>query len=261
MMFGNLARLPVTLGWIVCSCVLSLSPAGVSAADEPPPNPTPAPQSKPAAEPQSKPAVKLPDPPERIADAAKLSKECIVCHEEIAELLRGDKHIADDFHCVVCHGQSKAHVEMEREGTLPDRAWRRWIEEDNGYKWRMKNASLEIARFCGSCHGRKPAPGKSIKTIDWAAYLKTGHGRAVAKGSRDAPTCTDCHYAHGAGCEPLTDRRIVRRCSLCHADRKMMKRAGQDPDVVDDFKAGTHENMKLTPAQQKSSCTKCHYPH
>jgi predicted CXXCH cytochrome family protein len=235
----------VTAGCIVCLGLLTGLATRSSPADKS--------KSKPADGAKSKPAVKLPKPPAGIPNAAMHSRECVVCHEEIADLLKGDKHIADDLHCVVCHGRSKAHLEMKEEGTLPDRAWRRWIEEENGFKWRMKNASLEIAKLCASCHGRKPPKGKKIKAIDWRDYLETEHGRAVAKGERDAPTCTDCHYAHGAGSEPLTDKTIVQRCSLCHADKEMMKRAGLDPNVIRDFKA-------VSP-KEKSSCIKCHAPH
>ncbi|NQU25031.1 MAG: hypothetical protein HQ567_27410 [Candidatus Nealsonbacteria bacterium] len=212
-------------------------------------------------EPVAKPVVKLPDPPARIAKSAEQAKECIECHEEVAGLLEGDKHIADDFHCTVCHGPSKPHVEMDEIGTLPDRVWRRWIEEENGFEWRVKHASLEIAKFCASCHGQKPPKEKKTPTIDWNKYLDTKHGRAVVKDNRDAPTCTDCHYAHGAGSEPMSNKTIVRRCAVCHADAKMMKRAGLDPNVVKDFKADTHGKMKEATAAEKSSCVKCHPPH
>ncbi len=241
----NRTMLLVISGWIVCLCVLTGWLAGASPADE----------SK------SKSAVKLPPPPARIPDAAVQAEACIECHEEIADLLDGDKHIADDFHCVLCHGPSKAHVEMKEEGTLPDRAWRRWVEEKNAFQWRMKNASLEIAKFCASCHDRKPARGKDIKTIHFKDYLETGHGMAISEGDRDAPTCTDCHYAHGAGCEPLTDETVVRRCSLCHADKEMMKRVGMDPNVIEDFEANTHGEMSKASAEKRSTCIKCHAPH
>ena len=215
--------------------------------------------------PKSKPDLTLPEAQERIADASIQAQACIECHQEIADLLEGDKHIARDFHCVVCHGESRAHLEMEEEGTLPDRAWRRWDEEKNAYQWRMKNASLEIARFCASCHGRKPETDKDkdqkISTIDWKDFLDTGHGLGVAHGDHDAATCTDCHYAHGAGCEPLTDETVIQRCALCHADEEMMERAGIDPDVMKEFSAGTHGEMQMATPEEKSSCIRCHYPH
>lgn len=217
-----------------------------------------------AEKPKSKPDLNLPEPPVRIADAAVQVRACLECHQEIADLLEGDKHIAEDFHCVVCHGESKAHIELEEEGTLPDRAWRRWDEKKDGYHWRMEHASLELARFCASCHDRKSAKrrkGKAIKTIDWKDYLDTGHGLGVAEGDRDSATCTDCHYAHGVGCEPLTDETIVVRCGLCHGDKDMMKGVGLDLNVMQDFEADSHENMRTTPPEEKSSCIKCHYPH
>ena len=211
--------------------------------------------------PESKLAVELPAPPARIADAAVQAQTCLECHQNMAALLKGDKHIADDFHCVVCHGPSQAHLEKEEESARPDRTWRRWIEQENRYQWRIEKASLEIAKFCASCHGRKPAKGQKLKTIDWKAYLDSAHGRAVSAGSHDAPTCTDCHYAHGAGSEPLTDEVVVRRCALCHGDQGMMERAELDPNLMEDFQAGTHATMSTAAAEEKSFCAGCHPPH
>jgi hypothetical protein len=244
-------------GAVVVLVLFTMSPAGPPKTNESKTTAKP----KTAEEPKSKPTVKLPAPPERIADAAEQSQACLECHEELGELLEGDKHIADDFHCVVCHGPSEAHLEMEVEGTMPDRAWRRWVEEESRFEWRMKNASLEIARYCASCHGRKPAKGQKMKTMDWEAYLDSGHGLAVREGSHDAPTCTDCHYAHGAGTEPRSPDAIVERCAMCHGDREMMKRAGIDPDVMRDFQAATHGGMDVASPEEKASCIPCHHPH
>jgi len=210
---------------------------------------------------ESKLAATLPRPPARIADAAVQAKLCLECHDVMADLFHGDKHLADDFHCVVCHGESKAHLEMEEEGALPDRAWRRWIEEENRFEWRMKNASLEIARFCASCHADESGQRQATKTIRWKAYLRSPHGLAVREGDHDGPTCTDCHYAHGAGAEPLTDETVVQRCALCHGDKEMAKRAELDPNVMEEFEAGAHANMAEASPEEKSSCIKCHYPH
>jgi hypothetical protein len=213
------------------------------------------------AKPQAATDVTLPAPPARVAGAAAQSKTCLECHEEIGELLKGDKHVADDFHCVVCHGPSKAHVEAKVEGTLPDRVWRRWLEDENRYQWRMKNASLEIAKYCGSCHARKEADRPETKRIHWDKFLDTGHGLGVSEGNHDAPTCADCHGAHGVGREPWTDQFIVERCSLCHGDKEMAKRNGLDPKVVEEFRTGKHGDMVSAPAAKKTSCLPCHKPH
>jgi len=205
--------------------------------------------------------VELPEAPVRIADAMTKSKACADCHVQIAELFRGDKHIADDFYCVACHGESTVHRDLEVEGAMPDRTWRRWIAEKNRYKWRMKKATLQIARFCAGCHGKQPPEGKATKTLNWEAYIKTRHGLAVGKGKPDAPTCTDCHRAHGVGAEPWTDQLIEQCCAVCHTDKKMMRRAGLNPNVIADFEAGKHANMSAVFPEQKSSCTKCHPPH
>lgn len=251
-MMANHPILSLLLSWLASLGAL----AALSA--EPPPGKL---EAKPETKSESALGVKLPDPPARMAGAAAQAKTCLECHEEIADLLKGDKHIAEDFHCVVCHGRSQAHVELKVEGTLPDRAWRRWIQDENRFQWRMKNASLEIAKYCGSCHARKGADREETKRIDWEKYLETGHGVGVSEGGHDAATCTDCHEAHGAGHQPWTDKLIVQRCSICHGDKELAKRNALDPNVMKDFKADKHGDMPSSPAEKKTSCIKCHRPH
>lgn len=206
--------------------------------------------------------VPLPEPPARLANALKLSKDCMECHEETAELFENDRHASVGFSCVVCHGESKAHLEMETEGAKPDRTWRVWMEDEGRFEWRMDLATLQIARFCASCHGQAQPGGKSPKQIDWNAYINGPHGRAVVRGNEDAPTCSDCHWAHGTtGAESWTDEAVTKRCGGCHASESMMGRADLDPGVVEDFKAGKHATMRWVRAAKKSSCVKCHHPH
>lgn len=205
--------------------------------------------------------VRPPKGPVRIAGAAAKSKICAECHVEVADMFAGDKHVADDFFCVVCHGESIAHVEAEVEGAMPDRSWRRWIEEEKRYEWRMKKATLEIARFCAHCHNQQAPKGGATKTINWEVYRNSRHGVAVQQDKPDAPTCTDCHRAHGTGAEPWTDKLIVDTCAICHSDREMMQRAGLDSNVIRDFEEDKHATMPALPAEAKSSCLKCHHPH
>ncbi|MCX7012465.1 MAG: cytochrome c3 family protein [Candidatus Sumerlaeota bacterium] len=205
--------------------------------------------------------IELPAPPTRAPGAAAKSEDCLECHAQVADQFQGDKHKAADFYCVTCHGESAAHLAMDVEGTMPDRAWRHWSPEKNRYEWRMDKATLEIARFCASCHGRPPQPGQDIKTISWQAYLKSRHGQGVIQGNPDAPTCSDCHFAHGAGAEPMAPDKIVERCAVCHGDKEMMKRNGIDPDVVDLSKSDMHGTMPITAPEQKASCLDCHKPH
>jgi predicted CXXCH cytochrome family protein len=205
------------------------------------------------------PAVELPEPPVLIAEAAADSQPCFECHVENAELLKSDAHAAEGFSCVVCHGLSTKHVELEEEGSLPDRSWRRW--KDDHWEWRMDKATLEIARYCASCHGRPAPQGSKMKTIDWSAYINSKHGLGVREGKPEAPACTDCHAAHGLSGKPWTDDEINEQCASCHADAALMQRAGLDPNVVAAFKADEHANMADLPPDQKSSCVKCHHPH
>lgn len=208
------------------------------------------------------PAIPLPKPPALIAGAAKKSEDCVSCHAEMGDKFAKDAHNADNFSCVVCHGESKAHVAQETEDAKPDREWRHWTDDaGGGWVWRGEKATLQIALLCASCHGQQKPESNGAKQIDWGRYQKTKHGQGVQKGNKDAPACTDCHAAHGVSSKPWTDDEVVELCAGCHGDAAMMRRAGLDPNVVADFKAGTHEEMPDVPPEKKSSCVKCHRPH
>ncbi len=77
-------------------------------------------------------------------------------------LLAGNEKAAN---CVDCHG---AHTVRKKTaaGTGP--------------------TPLDIEKICGRCHTE----------ID-KVFAKSAHGKALARGVREAPTCTTCHGEHG----------------------------------------------------------------
>lgn len=195
---------------------------------------------------------------------SELSADCFGCHTEIAELLEGDLHFKAGYHCVVCHGRSRAHLSQEEEGALPDTVFRRWMPEDDRYQWRVEKAPLRLAEFCASCHaseGQEQTSFPDLKLISWSAYLNGRHGEAVLRDSHDAPACTDCHWIHRIGVQSWDAAGVVNQCVACHGDQEMMLRVGVDPELFDDFKNNRHANMLQVPTGEELSCVTCHDPH
>jgi cytochrome b subunit of formate dehydrogenase len=126
-----------------------------------------------------------------------------------------------------------------------------------------------IAQTCGKCH-------VGIEQT----YLKSVHGKLLAKGDNRGPVCTDCHTAHGIDDPEDKNFKAVsdQRCGKCHADRlefygdtyhgKAM--ALGRPNVASDVAAcydchGYHDvlppsdpNSHLYSTNILATCQKCH---
>lgn len=112
-----------------------------------------------------------------------------------------------------------------------------------------------IPATCGGCH--------SAELADYEAGI---HGKALAAGVKDAPTCVDCHGEHA-----VVDPRIEaseghgRRaasdiCIRCHNDERVMKRygitTGRQASYMDSFHGLSGGRSEIV-----ASCDSCHGPH
>jgi len=205
------------------------------------------------------PEVNLPSPPTRETGTAEKSAECMACHTEIEKEFASDAHKAGDFSCATCHGASQAHLEKVELDALPERTWRHW--DGKRWVWRLPQATWKVAQFCASCHAAERAERQGAKAIGWDAFAGHRHGKALQRGCVDAPTCTDCHAAHGATQRPWQPEEIIELCASCHGNKEMMKRAGVKERVIEDFRAGTHGTMPKVAPELRTSCLSCHHPH
>lgn len=100
-------------------------------------------------------------------------------------------------------------------------------------------------------------------------YAASTHGRALAEGDSDAPTCADCHGKHDI--LPPTDptsstyvANIPRMCGACHReDSDMVGRHHIDqPDVVANYSMSIHgEGLFRRGLTVTAVCTSCHTAH
>lgn len=111
--------------------------------------------------------------------------------------------------------------------------------------------------LCADCH-----KSQSVRTPEGyepdefiIAYLESAHGKAVAKdGLTSAPTCVDCHGAHGV--HPVSDgrsrvhrNRIHETCGSCHVG------------ILDVYEKSLHGKLFEEGHMEAPVCTDCHTAH
>ena len=85
---------------------------------------------------------------------------CVMCHVDVADEMKGDKHLVQGIGCVRCHGPSVAHSADENNEVKPDRVFT------------IANTDAQ----CRACHECSPQV---------TAQVRIRH-----------KLCTECHGAH-----------------------------------------------------------------
>ena len=110
----------------------------------------------------------------------------------------------------------------------------------------------KLAETCGACHDQE------AKDVEASV-----HGKAVASGHRDAPTCTDCHAEHKIeglrGSSPL--KISVEVCSKCHASERLNTKYNLPPDRVKTFFESYHGLAAQYGSTLAANCASCHGVH
>ena len=164
--------------------------------------------------------------------------ECGSCHQQQSESYKGSVHALavasgrkDAARCDDCHGT---------HGILPPTSPASPLHFSR------------LAETCGACH--------SGEAKDVEASV---HGKAVAAGHRDAPTCTDCHSEHKIealkASSPLKISADV--CSKCHASERMNTKYNLPPDRVKTFFESYHGLAAQYGSTLAANCASCHGVH
>ena len=117
-------------------------------------------------------------------------------------------------------------------------------------------AKSNVGSTCGSCHSEA-----------FAQYKDSIHGRAVAAGVTEAPTCTDCHGEHrilapGNPESPVYVTNVSgATCSRCHGDTRLDTRFNLPPDRVTSYESSYHGLASKAGSQTVANCASCHGVH
>jgi cytochrome b subunit of formate dehydrogenase len=149
-----------------------------------------------------------------------------------AALLKGN---GDAANCVDCHGSHEVN-----KGTEPSAR----VHKQN------------IPQTCGTCH--------SDVAKDFATSI---HGQASARGTKDAPVCTDCHGEHNilspsdpkSPVAPLNVSGQV--CSPCHSSVALTEKYGINADRFSTFSDSYHGLAIRAGSVEAANCASCHGAH
>jgi formate dehydrogenase gamma subunit len=113
-----------------------------------------------------------------------------------------------------------------------------------------------VAATCAQCH-------KNIFDV----YKESIHGKAVAAGVMDAPSCIDCHGEHrivgpGDADSPVSLANVSQAtCSRCHADIQLMGRFNLAGSRVSTYQDSYHGMASSAGQQTVANCASCHGVH
>jgi len=194
--------------------------------------------------------------------------DCYLCHSKIANEHRESIHgislsegVGEAAMCWNCHGSHNI-----KKVTDP----------------LSKVYQTNIAATCGSCHDNAKMMGKfdlGIKNPGMN-YNNSVHGKLVADGRKDAPSCTVCHGVHDIKnkIQPgskISTFNIPQLCSQCHKEAAAdyqksihwirAKKGFRESPVCDDChsehsiqKVNTADKRNEAKKIQEQTCAVCH---
>ncbi len=200
-------------------------------------------------------------------DEAKLrasihkTNSCVSCHTDLTTDHPDDEKVPAPVNCGVCHERhstsygASMHALAREQGV----AGAPGCTDCHGSHQVVPPVSPQsalhysrLAETCGQCHEEE---AKDVQ--------QSVHGKALAQGYREAPTCTDCHYEHRIaglrGDTPLTISADV--CSNCHASERINTKFNLPNDRVKTFFNSYHGLASKYGSATAANCGSCHGWH
>ena len=115
---------------------------------------------------------------------------------------------------------------------------------------------LNISSTCGECH-----------TDVAEEYNNSSHGKALAAGEFEAPTCITCHGEHeilspSDEASPTHAHNIANQtCEPCHGSVKLNEKYGLLPDPTRSYENSYHGLASARGSKVAANCTSCHGVH
>ncbi|MER3500872.1 MAG: hypothetical protein IMHGJWDQ_000320 [Candidatus Fervidibacter sp.] len=118
-----------------------------------------------------------------------------------------------------------------------------------------KAARSHLPETCGQCHEQI-----------YREWKQSIHGRAWAKGVKEAPVCTDCHGEHviRSPQDPTSlvhPQHIVATCSKCHESERLQRRLGLPTLRLATYRTSFHGIMNRYGVTEVAHCASCHGAH
>ncbi|MBR9975815.1 MAG: cytochrome b/b6 domain-containing protein [Bacteroidetes bacterium] len=234
---------------------------------------------------------------------AQTNDDCLACHSDRemtmekngreislytnASVLRKSSHAKQS--CVSCHTGFDPNEMPHKENIQPVRCTS--CHQDAVVKHQFHSVQLTLARqkgtlenACKQCHGthevmRLDNPASPFHESNLTqscakchedvskTFAESGHGQALAKGIKGAPTCIDCHTQDVTGHQGKLDKaqtKLVQEqlCLDCHTDNEdVRKRMGPTAAFIKSVEQSVHGRALRGGNGDAASCVDCHGSH
>jgi len=200
-------------------------------------------------------------------DVAKLkasvhrTNTCATCHSDITAKHPDDNVAVKQVRCGKCHEQqsesygASVHGLAQAKGRKDAATCSDCHDSHTILPPTSPESPLHFSRLaetCGICHDQE------AKDVEVSV-----HGKAVAAGKREAPTCTDCHSEHKIlGLKSSSPMKISADvCSNCHASERLNTKYNLPADRVKTFFESYHGLAAQYGSTLAANCASCHGVH
>lgn len=216
--------------------------------------------------------VSLYVPPDSIAASVHYKRDCTDCHRDVNEIPH--KPGLQRVDCTGCHYIGNLAGAPE----LP--IYEQYHESVHG---RAALAGNKNAPLCQDCHGahnvhkpREEDSPLSHKNIPascgrchveiYSQYRHSVHGKLLAQGNPNVPTCTDCHGEHtiekpDEPASSVFSTHIPETCGKCHAAENIVSKYGVSTEQVETYTESFHGIATTFGSKKAANCASCHGAH
>lgn len=198
----------------------------------------------------------------KLQASAHKTNSCVACHSDLTEKHPDDNVAAKPVNCRACHERQTESYGASVHGLAlkagrADAANCQDCHDSHEVVSPLSTASpLHIsnqAKTCGQCHDKEAQD-----------LAESVHGKALAAGMREAPTCTDCHSEHEI--QALSGNEAGRKisadvCSRCHASERLNTKYNLPADRVRTFFDSYHGLASSYGSTLAANCASCHGYH
>jgi cytochrome b subunit of formate dehydrogenase len=183
----------------------------------------------------------------------KIAIACARCHADRSVIEKYRIPIARPVEAYLQSAHARAVAEGKRGAVCSDCHGAHAIARSSE-PW-SSIARARVPETCGACH---------VEVL--RAYRASVHGEALARGTEDAPSCTDCHGEHRifGPAEPASPVFAANlpgeTCGRCHGDARLNEKFGL-PATVAAFRDSFHGLALRTGKVTVANCASCHGVH
>ena len=203
-------------------------------------------------------------PTNGFANSVHSQLECIDCHDGIKELVH-DKNVSPP-NCGSCHDKEAKEYATSIHGMSHSMgasgAAQCWDCHGSHEILPVKNPASSVYKFnlpatCAKCHSNTNLTKEYQIEFPEAAnqYMDSIHGRALLKmGLIVAPSCNDCHGAHGIKRNvdrdsPINHANVAKTCGKCHVG------------IEETYDKSIHGQLLAKGDPRGPVCIDCHSAH